>query len=100
MEGTAWGIFRIKPGQGEFLVSDRLSLHSVVPVSPELCLVAQRANRSVDFSFVGRYNGLAVENAENYYFARNIKNCPVLLRATLPDSLIRAGLLKWDLTPD
>lgn len=100
MEGTTWGIFRVRPGQGEFLVSDRLSLHSVVPISPELCLVAERRNRSVDFAFVARYNGLALENAESYYFARNIKNCPVLLRATLRDSLTRAGILKFDLTHD
>jgi hypothetical protein len=97
MEGTTWGVFRIKPGHGEFLVSDGLPQHSAVPLSPELCLVAGHANRFVDFSFVGWYNGLAVENAENYYFARDIKNCPILLRATLRDSLIRAGLLKRDL---
>jgi hypothetical protein len=97
MEGTNWGIFRIKPGHGEFLVSDRLSQHSAVPLSPELCLVADHASRFVDFSFVGRYNGLAVENAEDYYFARNIKDCPILLRATLRDSLTRAGLLDREL---
>lgn len=97
MEGVKWGIFKIKPGQGEFLVSDRLSRHSAVPLSPDCCLVAEHANRLVDFSFVGRYNGLAVENAENYYFAREIKNCPILFHATLRDSLLRAGLLKKEL---
>lgn len=94
MSGTRWGIFQIMSGHGEFLVPDRLSLHSAVPLSPELCLVAQHTNRLVDFSFVGQYNGLAIENAEKYYFARHIKNCPVLLRATLRNSMMRADLLK------
>jgi hypothetical protein len=94
MQGTTWGIFKIKPGQGEFLVSDRLSRHSVVPLSPEICLAADHESRFVGFSFVGWYNGLAVENAEHYYFARDIKSCPVALHATLRDSLIRAGILR------
>jgi len=97
MAGTRWGIFEATPDQGEFLVSDRLSLHTAVPLSPQICLVAKHRNRFVDFSFVGRYNGLAVENSENYYFGRDMKNCPVLLHATLRDELTRAGLLNWDL---
>jgi hypothetical protein len=94
MKGVKWGIFKINPGQGEFLVSDRLSRHSAVPLSPEYCLVAKHANRFVNFSFVGWLNGLAVQNAESYYFARDIKSCPILLHATLRDSLIRAGVLE------
>ncbi|CAN7548147.1 DUF4238 domain-containing protein [Acidovorax sp. LjRoot66] len=98
MESTTWGIFKAKPDNGEFLVPDRISLHSVVPVTPDLCLVAGSKSKIVDFKFVARVNGLSLENSERYYFAKSIGNCPVLLQATLRDSLIRENLNHSDIT--
>lgn len=100
MRGLTWGIFEAKSDQGDFLVPDCLSLHSAVPISPKMCLVAEQKNRLVDFSFVARLNGLALDNADIFYFAKRIENCPILLGATLRDSLTRVGLLKYSLTRD
>lgn len=99
-EGLTWGIFEEKSDQADFLVPDRLSLYSVVPVSPKICLVASHKNRQVDFFFVARMNGLAVDNSKNFYFARKLDRCPILLGAVLRDELTRMGLLKYSLTID
>lgn len=94
MQGTKWGIIETLPGQGEFLVPDNLSRHTLVPLSPNVCLAADNPDQFVDMSVVAWYNGLAVENSDNYYFARNIKDCPVLKHTTLRAELKRVGLVK------
>jgi len=81
MNGTKWGIFTVKARNGEFLVPDRLSEHTALPLSPRICFVAGYSNRNVDSSFVRQYNSLAIANAEKFYFASHIKNCPIFLRA-------------------
>lgn len=98
--GSTWGIFEGKTDEADFLVPDRLSFHTVVPVSPKICLVANQKNRLVDFVFVARMNGLALDNSENFYFAKKLENCPILLGATLRDDLTRMGLLKYSVTHD
>lgn len=94
MPGTRWGVIETLPGQGEFLVPDNLCRHTLIPISPNVCLAANNPDQFVDMSFVAWYNGLAVENSDNYYFARNIKDCPILKHTTLRTELKDVGLLK------
>ncbi|MGO4379759.1 hypothetical protein AB4Z19_15895 [Pseudoduganella sp. RAF19] len=81
MAGTTWGILRARPGHGEFLVPDTFSMFSIVPLTPEICLVAGMENSVADFRAIGHFNGVAVENSAQYYFARDLNQCPILKQA-------------------
>lgn len=83
MEGMKWGIVRAGEGAGEFIVPDTFSRFPIIPISPKMSLIGGFENYTATFSAVADINGLAVANAEHYYFARMLTACPIRRHAVI-----------------
>jgi hypothetical protein len=75
LEDSKWGVSRA--ATGEFLVSDNFSYGRVLPVSPTLCLFSSTENGILPEGQVAWLNREAISNSKEYYFARDLFNCPV-----------------------
>lgn len=76
MAEARWGIFRSIGA--EFLVPDNFSACCILPVTPNIALVAGHADQTVGFNQVAEINGQAVLNSLKYYFSRDLSYCPIL----------------------
>jgi hypothetical protein len=75
MADTQWGILTAK--EGEFLVPDNFNNARILPLSPKHCLFSQSENKIIDLQEVRKINQLALENVIEFWFAKDISNCPV-----------------------
>lgn len=71
-----WGIVRAV--ESEFIVPDSFSSFAIIPVSPNILLLGHSENIFVARDEVAKVNSLAIQNSTNYYFARNLSQCPTL----------------------
>ena len=70
-----WGI--VRSIEGEFIVPESFSTHAIIPISPTVILLGDSTNLLIPRSEVAKVNKLAVSHCRNYYFARNLQNCPL-----------------------
>lgn len=74
MADAQWGI--LSAMEGEFIVPDNFSNARILPLSPTKCLFSQSLNDDIDVSEVSSINRMAIESAEEYYFASDLSKCP------------------------
>ena len=70
-----WGVQRCPPGL-ELLVPDAFIEQPVLPVAPELCLVAGLPDRQMTRGEVAELNRAALRAATRYWLARESVRCP------------------------
>lgn len=78
MGDAQWGILHAM--EGEFIVPDNFNQMRVVPISPTICLWSQtsRPVELLDRHAVAEINRGAIRSSIDYYFARNLDQCPIL----------------------
>ena len=69
-----WGVIRAQ--SGEFIVPD-VPLHTIIPLSPRLALVAPAPDGIILEQNVAEINGVIRANAQHYFFARDFSSCPI-----------------------
>lgn len=76
MRGVTWAL--LQAGEGEFVVPDNFFELHAVPLSPTVCLWAGGgfASARLDRLAVAAINQVAVATSVEYYFARDLDNCP------------------------
>lgn len=74
MTDVQWGI--LSSSYGEFIVPDSFSKSTFVPVSPNTIFVGDHKSMQLTASDVSLINMDAVNNAERYFFARDLEKCP------------------------
>ncbi len=74
LHGTIWGILKSK--RGEFLVPDNSRKCLILPVAPQICLLAESEDRKIEDAELARINAQAIRNSSEYYFARDLSQCP------------------------
>jgi hypothetical protein len=77
LTGCQWGI--VRASSGEFLVPDNCVSLLAVPVAPTVCLVGNVLDLAADATEVAQVNGVLLQQAHAYYFARDLKACPLPL---------------------
>lgn len=82
LHGKHWGI--VRSIDSEFVVPDNALRHRWVPISPNVGLALGLNDLTFDTVEVGFANHAAVTRAHEYFFARDLEKCPILLR-TLPE---------------
>lgn len=75
LEDARWGIMRAS--KGEFLVADNFSYGRILPISPLICLVSTGDSGALSEEQVAWVNRQAVLNSREYYFAKDISQCPI-----------------------
>ena len=68
LNGQRWAV--LKSVRREFIVPD-VSDKLILPVTPQVCLVAREGYRIADDSRVAAMNTEAIRRSEKYYFARS-----------------------------
>lgn len=68
-----WGV--IQAQDGEFLAPDTPS-HTIIPLTPKVCLVAGSRNGTITLDNVAKINRAFATTAEKYMFARELSQCP------------------------
>ncbi|MNG11886.1 hypothetical protein D3C84_954560 [compost metagenome] len=78
MRGALWQVLRAREGAGEFIVPDNFYKLWAVPLSPTVCLWAhsKETNKMLDRAALAVINRDAVETSLEYYFARDLSQCP------------------------
>lgn len=76
MSGASWGI--VSSSDGEFLVPDNFCEHSVVPLTPTICLIEGVKDQTIGYEQVASINREAIKNSHQYIFGRDLKKCPAL----------------------
>lgn len=71
---TTWGILKSK--RGEFLVPDNSCKCLILPVAPQICLLAESEDREIEDAELARINSQSIRNSSEYYFARDLSQCP------------------------
>lgn len=74
MADVEWGI--LYAFEGEFVVPDNFLERRILPITPNVCFVAEHESGMLDRENVGLINAVAVKSAERYLFARDLDNCP------------------------
>lgn len=70
-----WGV--VQSRSGEFLVADGYSEALFFPVHPRIALVANQPDCFADCHSVREMNRRSIREAQAYYFARDISQCPI-----------------------
>lgn len=68
-----WGI--VRADDGEFIVPD-VPVHTILPLTPSLCLMAPGSNATIARYNVGVVNRMLRNTSQAYYFARDFAACP------------------------
>ncbi|MBV7547462.1 hypothetical protein KW849_14315 [Pseudomonas sp. PDM26] len=78
LRGALWQVLRAREGAGEFIVPDNFYKLWAVPLSPTVCLWAhsKETNKMLDRAALAVINRDAVETSLEYYFARDLSQCP------------------------
>lgn len=77
-----WGIVKSLPGL-EFLCPDATLNEPIIPVSPNVCLIAGWPNGTATPVATGNINQTLLTEARNYWFARHPAKCPVIKRTNI-----------------
>ena len=75
MSDAQWGI--VRADCGEFIVPDYCPDKIIIPVSPTLCLVNPCKSGVVPREGVAKINRYMLAGCREYYFARDISECPL-----------------------
>jgi hypothetical protein len=70
-----WGIVRSE--SGEFIVPDCFEDMMIVPISPNITLIADQPDSVITRAEVAVINRIAVQRSTNFYFARKLSACPL-----------------------
>lgn len=81
MQGLDWSI--VKAREGCFIASDEPRRTMRMPVSANICLVSGRQPEVIGYEEVAQLNSLARSTAYEYYFARDMSQCP-FVKLTIP----------------
>jgi hypothetical protein len=73
LSDTKWGI--IQAQSGEFIVPD-VPLHTIIPLTPGLCLVSSAPNGMILKENVAEINRSVRSASREYFFARDFGCCP------------------------
>lgn len=73
--GYRWGLLTSRTG--EFIVPDSFVNVGIMPLTPTQCLAAGSDNAFIDNKSVKTINRQAIESSANYFFARDIRKCPL-----------------------
>jgi len=71
-----WGLLKAKKGQ--FICSDSYQKLCILPVSPKYVFAGNLNDEMLDYNEVGLVNKQSIESATNFYFSKNLQNCPVV----------------------
>jgi len=74
LSATQWGI--IQAQGGEFAVPD-VPLHTVVPLTPAVCLASPAPNGTITKQNLADINRNAVAASQAYFFAHDFRRCPM-----------------------
>lgn len=77
-----WGIVASPTGL-EFLCPDRSINQPLLPISPNVCLVGGFADIPASAFTTGDINRALINGAKSYWFAQDLKKCPILNRANI-----------------
>ena len=83
MREVRWGI--VEAENGEFIVPDNSPNVTAIPITPKLCLVGGLKNILVNFHDVAKINRHLINGVARYYFARSLKECPILKNNPIAD---------------
>jgi len=70
-----WGL--IEAVDGEFLCSDGYKDLPFIPISPKLAFWAGESDQEISRQQLTEINKISVEKASEFYFSRNLSECPV-----------------------
>lgn len=70
-----WGLLEAR--EAEFIVADCYQDLTFMPISPKLAFCAGYDDLVIDKSSVANINKQSIEKSSNFYFARNLSQCPV-----------------------
>lgn len=73
LKETSWGI--VHAHKGEFIVPDAPS-HTIIPITPTLCLMNQAASGIITEDNVALVNRMVRSTSLEYFFSRDIERCP------------------------
>lgn len=76
VKNVQWGIARAR--SGEFLVPDCFGPMMIVPISPNIALIADLDSQSLTADEVALVNRNAVLHCTDYYFSRALSCCPIV----------------------
>lgn len=74
MNNAQWGV--LKALEGQFIVPDNFSNARILPLTPSLCFFSQSEDDEINKEEVTKINKIAVESSRNYYFSRELTECP------------------------
>ncbi len=74
LDDARWGI--VRASKGEFLVADNFSYGRILPISPLICLVSGDSGALSEEQVVW-LNRQAISHSQEYYFAKDISQCPI-----------------------
>lgn len=77
-----WGIIKSLPGL-EFLCPDATLNEPIIPVSPNICLIAGWPDGTVTPVATGNINQTLLSEVKNYWFARDLAKCPIIKRTII-----------------
>lgn len=75
VEDLRWGLLESK--NGEFIVADSYKGLTFMPISPKLAFAANYQDSPIDEVFLANANKQSVEMSTDFYFAKNLSNCPI-----------------------
>ena len=70
-----WGLLEAK--EGEFIVSDCYNKFMFIPISPTLAFCANYPDMIINKESISNVNIQSIEQSTNFYFARDLKKCPL-----------------------
>jgi hypothetical protein len=73
LASIAWGVIHAQ--EGEFLVPD-VPEHSIIPLTPTICLAANALHGTILKSNVAVINRALQSASQEYFFARDFSKCP------------------------
>jgi len=86
---TTWGI--VHTSEGELIVPDTFGENMVVPLTPKVLLIANAPDCHLTPDELALINREAICSAQDFYFARNFSQCPVITSARPPFRMTRPG---------
>ena len=75
MRNVRWGILRST--RYEFIVPDNSLSRLMLPVTPQICLIAREGYGIADKYTLIEINTKSIKDSNTYYFARDLSKCPM-----------------------
>lgn len=74
-KGTKWGL--LQANKGHFLCADSYHELCLMPISPKFAFAANIPDSVLNYSEVAAVNKKSVESSKQFYFAKQLKKCPI-----------------------